>query len=231
MSRERRAASPPPLRRPGRPKGATSDATRARILSAARVCFARKGYVGTTNADIATVAGVTAAALYQYFDSKTDLYMAVVEGAQAELVPRYREAIAGAKSAREALRALLYASDALHRGDPSLSAFLSAVPVELKRHEEIAAAMAAQPSEVLSIVVQIVEDGVRSGEVPAEREADVVAMFVACTMGLSLYGASIDDAALPGAIDAFVALIDGTLLRAPARRSGKKPVRRSRAGS
>src|SRR5207245_110662 len=77
----------PPKRRPGRPPGATSDATRARIVRAARVCFARTGYANTTNKDIADHAGITAAAIYQYFDSKTALYVETARDAQAELVP------------------------------------------------------------------------------------------------------------------------------------------------
>jgi TetR/AcrR family fatty acid metabolism transcriptional regulator len=172
------------------------------------------GYVGTTNADIAARAGVTAAALYQYFDSKTALYMAVNEDAQSELVAKFREAVAGAASLRDSLRALLVASSELHQKDPSLSAFLSAVPVEIRRHADIAAEMAKQPSEVLSIVVDAVERGVKRRELAPSRADDVVAMFVACTIGLSLYGASIDGQALPGAVDALVALMDGALFRA-----------------
>src|SRR5271154_1961881 len=94
----------------GRPPGATSDATRARILRAARERFARAGYAGTTNKDIADVAGITAAAIYQYFDSKTALYVATVKDAQAELVPEFEQAIAEETSTRAAFRALLSAS-------------------------------------------------------------------------------------------------------------------------
>jgi AcrR family transcriptional regulator len=204
----------PKKRGPGRPPGATRDVTRARVLRAARDAFAQSGYAGTTNADIAARAGVTAAALYQYFDSKTALYMAANEDAQSELVARFREAVAGEPPLREALRALLLASSELHQRDLSLSAFLSAVPVEIKRHADIAAGMAAQPSEVLAIVVDVVERGVKRRELAPSKADDVVAMFIACTMGISLYGASIDSAAVPGAVGALVALIDGALFKA-----------------
>jgi AcrR family transcriptional regulator len=204
-------------RGPGRPPGATRDATRARVLRAARDAFAMTGFAATTNADIAARAGVTAAALYQYFDSKTALYMAANEDAQSELVAKFRTAVAEAKTLRDALRALLLASSELHQKDPSLSAFLSAVPVEIGRHADIAAAMAAQPSEVLAIVVDVVERGVKAREIPAAKADDVVAMFIACTMGISLYGASIDTKAVPGAIAALVALMDGELFAAARR--------------
>jgi len=203
----------PKKRGPGRPPGATRDVTRARILRGARDAFAQTGFAATTNADIASRAGITAAALYQYFDSKTALYMAANEDAQSELVARFREAVADTTTLRDALRALLLASSELHQRDPSLSAFLSAVPVEIRRHADIASAMAAQPSEVLAIVVDVVDRGVKARELAPAKADDVVAMFVACTMGLSLYGAAIDTKALPGAVDALVALMDGALFK------------------
>src|SRR5258706_9192026 len=98
----------------GRPRGATSGATTARILAAARAHFARTGYAATTNQLIADQAGVTTGTLYLYFDSKTALYMATVRDAYADLVPHYRAAIDGARSLREGFRALLAVSAALH---------------------------------------------------------------------------------------------------------------------
>ena len=50
------------------------------ILQAARETFPIKGYEGTTLADIAAKADVSAAAIYQYFESKEDLFKALIEG-------------------------------------------------------------------------------------------------------------------------------------------------------
>jgi AcrR family transcriptional regulator len=191
------------IRRSGRPPGSRSDATRSRILQAARAAFARTGYLGTTNKDIA------------------ELFMATVRDAQAEIAPRYRQVLAATTSAREAIRALFLASADLHASDPSLSAFLSTVPVEMSRHEEIASEMAKEPSEVVAIVAEVVERGVRAGEIASPKSDGVAAMLLACALGLSVYAASIDPGALPGAAEALVALIDGDLL--PAR-----PLRRKR---
>src|SRR5579883_3419414 len=180
MSARRRQKLPPPKRR-GRPPGATSDATRARILRAARECFARTGYASTTNKDIADSAGITAAAIYQYFDSKTALYMATVEGAQAELVPEFRAVLAKNLPARATFRELLAASARIHARDPSLSAFLSALPVELRREPEIASAVAAAPGDVVAVVAEMVDRGVRNKEIARADAPHVVAVFLACT--------------------------------------------------
>src|SRR5947207_616073 len=92
-------------RGPGRPVGATRDVTKGRIVRAARECFAKTGYATTTNRDIADRAGLTAAAIYRYFDSKTALYLATVDDALEGIVPQFRAAVEAAPSPRAALGA------------------------------------------------------------------------------------------------------------------------------
>jgi AcrR family transcriptional regulator len=205
----------------GRPPGSTSDATRARILLAARTRFARAGYAGTTNKDIAGLAGITAAAIYQYFDSKTALYVATVKDAQAELVPEFERAVAGEASTRAAFRALLAASARLHAHDPSLAAFLSSLPVEMQREPSIAEAMVAEPSPVLEVVARMVDRGVRAGDIARRDAPRVIAVFLACTMGLSLYAATMESEDFLETMKAFLALLEGGLVREP---RGKRPV-------
>jgi AcrR family transcriptional regulator len=209
-------------KRRGRPPGSTSDVTRTRILRAARACFALTGYAGTSNAQIGDRAGITAAAIYRYFPSKTALYMATVKDAQAELYPHFRDAAEGAGTVKEALREVLLASVRLNEEDPSLSSFLSALPVELRREPEVASAMAAEPSEIVALFDEIVSRGVKTGEVRREDADNVVTMIIACTMGFSLYAAAIDGAQLPGTVAAFVSLMDGTLLRAPRVKAARR---------
>jgi AcrR family transcriptional regulator len=209
----------PRRRHPGRPPGSSREATRARVLSAARLSFARAGYASTTNKQIADEAGLTAPAIYQYFDSKAELYLATMRDANEALIAEYRRALTGVRGVRNGLRTVLLASAEVHRRDPSLSAFLSAVPVEMQRHEELGSAMRAAPSEIVHIIDEIVAAGVREGEVPKALHERLVATFVACALGISLYGAAIDGAALPAVAETLGALIDGTLLPVRARRS------------
>ncbi|MEY3806305.1 MAG: hypothetical protein RIR69_1117, partial [Actinomycetota bacterium] len=72
-------------RRLGRPADTDSTDTRDRIVVCARECFAAEGFEGTTNKDIANNAGVSSAALYHYFPSKADLYVAVCASISADL--------------------------------------------------------------------------------------------------------------------------------------------------
>ncbi|MFD2357228.1 TetR/AcrR family transcriptional regulator [Nonomuraea ferruginea] len=58
---------------------------REQILDAATRAFARAGYVATGLDDIAAEAELTRAMLYRHFDSKADLYWAVLDRACARL--------------------------------------------------------------------------------------------------------------------------------------------------
>jgi AcrR family transcriptional regulator len=75
------AASGPPARvRLGRAE------RREQILAAATQAFARSGFAGTSLDDIAAEAGISRVILYRHFDSKTELYRAVLDRVCARLV-------------------------------------------------------------------------------------------------------------------------------------------------
>jgi AcrR family transcriptional regulator len=64
-------------------------ARRDQILSAAGTCFARHGFAAASMPEIAAVAGLSVGALYRYFASKEQLFLAVV----AERVAVYNDAV------------------------------------------------------------------------------------------------------------------------------------------
>ena len=74
--RSERNAATPRLRRPER---------REQILAAATAAFARTGYAATSLEEIATEAGVTRVILYRHFESKADLYRAVLDRAKERI--------------------------------------------------------------------------------------------------------------------------------------------------
>lgn len=75
---------------------------RDQILDVAIPVFARQGFHGTSMNDIADAAGVTKPVLYQHFDSKRDLYLALV----GEVGARMTSAIATAQASATTGRAL-----------------------------------------------------------------------------------------------------------------------------
>lgn len=199
----------------GRPPGHTSEDTKRRILLAARECFARLGFGHATNRDIAEAAGVTAAALYRYYDSKTELYITVVRDALAELVPHLREAVGSQSDARSALRALLHVGVGMNAENMQAARFLSALPIEMQRHPEVAQRMLADPGEVFTIMTELVAKGVRAKQIPRDKSERVVSMMVATMMGLSMYATAVGDAAGRQAVAGFMDLLDERLFSRP----------------
>ncbi|WP_343081393.1 helix-turn-helix domain-containing protein [Ostreiculturibacter nitratireducens] len=69
---------------------------RAQILSAARRVFAVKGLSKVTLRDVFREAGLSAGAVYNYFQSKDDLILGVTEAGMAEALSAFGGAAAGA---------------------------------------------------------------------------------------------------------------------------------------
>ena len=68
---------------------------REQILAAATEAFARSGFAATSLEDIAAEAGITRVILYRHFDSKTDLYQAVLDRMCARLDTHVAEPVGG----------------------------------------------------------------------------------------------------------------------------------------
>ena len=214
-------------RGPGRPPGNTSDTTRANVLRSARICFAHKGFGVATNRDIAERAGVTAAAIYQYFDSKVELYVTAAREAIAQVAVHMRARASGEESAAAAMSGIVMSLLALHEQDPSLAAFLSAVPSELQRHPEIARRFKPDQSDVPEIIGSVIQRAVASGEIDVHDAGRAMEMFLACIMGLSQYAAFFERGR--PAATAFAELLEGRLFaRAPAADALALPARGGR---
>jgi AcrR family transcriptional regulator len=78
-----------------------APARREQILDVSVQVFARRGFHSTSMNDVADAAGVTKPVLYQHFDSKQDLYLALLEEAGNRLRNSVTKAVAGATSGKE----------------------------------------------------------------------------------------------------------------------------------
>src|SRR6516162_4563710 len=73
-----------------------SEATRQRLVAAARELFGARGYAGVGTEEVVRAAGVTRGALYHQFRDKADLFAAVAEQVEAEIAERIAAGAAGA---------------------------------------------------------------------------------------------------------------------------------------
>jgi AcrR family transcriptional regulator len=76
-----------------------SEATRQRLVTAARALFGARGYAGVGTEEIVQAAGVTRGALYHQFRDKAGLFAAVAEAVEAEIAERIAAGAAAAGAA------------------------------------------------------------------------------------------------------------------------------------
>jgi AcrR family transcriptional regulator len=79
-------ASQPPVAAATRTRRLPRGQRREQIIAAATGAFAKAGFAATNLDDIAAAAGISRAILYRHFESKTDLYQAVLDSACQRLV-------------------------------------------------------------------------------------------------------------------------------------------------
>lgn len=90
-----------------------TEGTRRALLAAARELFGTRGYGATSLDDVASAARVTKGALYHHHEGKRQLFEAVIEELEAEVVARIAAAAAGGATAWDrALRGLDASLDA-----------------------------------------------------------------------------------------------------------------------
>ena len=70
------------------------DERQAQILRAAAAAFARGGFAATSMDDVAAEAGITRLIVYRHFDSKEDLYRAVLTKVTERLAEEWQEGLA-----------------------------------------------------------------------------------------------------------------------------------------
>ena len=85
---------------------AQGQATQKLLRDHARKLFAQKGYSGANTDELVRRAKVTKGALYHHFTNKRDLYFAVVEDMERELVEHIEAAGAAAPDAWQRLQAM-----------------------------------------------------------------------------------------------------------------------------
>lgn len=208
-------------RKLGRPPATSSVETRQRILDVARRLFAELGWGVTTNKQVADEAGVTSAAIYHYFDSKLDMFLAVYDDAQALITSRFLEATDPYETFAAQFAAVLETAHEMNGDDPSLARFLGSARVDATRHPEISKGIARRRHAGNEIVARLVETGITTGEIEIGRRAEVTAFLRSALTGLN-DAVSSDQDLHRTAVDAFLLLLDGRLFEPPPSKNGAR---------
>lgn len=120
---------------------ATVDAQtgRTRVLAEAAELFVAQGYAGTTLRQIASAAGIKAGSVYHHFDSKEDLFAAVLDEGIVVMIDAFERAatsLSGAEPAADRLTTHVHAHlSAVFENGPFTTAHVTAfssAPEELR---------------------------------------------------------------------------------------------------
>ena len=202
-----------PSARLGRPPASNSAETRARILEAARRKFAAHGFESASNRALADAAGLTTGAIYHYFDSKLDIYVAVYVDARELAFTRFEKAVVGLDTFASQLQATLEAAHELNSEDPSLAQFLGSSRVDASRNPDLRKALSkAGHAAPIDFFDRMIELGIETGEIAAEDAELVLSWLRTVTVGLT-DAVSGDPARHRMAVDAINRLLAGELIR------------------
>ena len=198
----------------GRPPATDSAETRRRILDIARLSFAQRGYDSATNRNLGAEAGLTAGAIYHYFGSKLDLYIAVHDDVQDRVYTRFTEAVSRSDTFRGQLESVLDEAHEMNEEDPTLAQFLGALRVDMRRNPDLKKALQQQALARQGFFDRIVDVGVATGEIDASDRDNVSAVLLTILIGLT-DAVSNDRVQHQRAVDGIKGLLEGKLVRPP----------------
>lgn len=140
--------------------------TEARIRESALRLFASHGYEATGIRDVARDAGLSLSTIYHYVGSKEDLLLAIATKAMEDLRSAAEEALAGATTPSQRLRALVEAHVFVH-GRDRLEALVSDTELRAFSEPERKGAVKLR-DRYEGLWQQVLDEGVAAGEFVAE---------------------------------------------------------------
>jgi AcrR family transcriptional regulator len=161
------ASETPTGRKLGRPADTDSIDTRDRIVLCACTKFAGEGFDGTTNKDIASLAGISSAALYHYFPSKADLYVAVCEYITSVFQGIFEKACEFDPRLERRMIVLLAENAKIGDEDPFVVGFATGISSVAKKHPEVAAGVSAFNTNFRRMMLELVETSTEKSEILA----------------------------------------------------------------
>ncbi|MEQ6325144.1 TetR/AcrR family transcriptional regulator [Mycobacterium canetti] len=203
----------------GRPFGASGEQTRQRIITATMRCVAKRGYSRATIREIARMANVTSASLYNYFPNKSELLKATIAARTDVAMPRLRQAAAGAGDVVDRIEAVLDECGHLMRDYPDLAAFEWAIRAEnviTLDGREATGGNGAETEPGFStfheIIAGLVDDACQHGELGDHQDPrGAVEAIYALIYGLTELAATLPPDAYQSTLNSAKVLVKGTL--------------------
>jgi len=158
------------------------------ILASSEKLFVEKGFAGTSINDIAAEADFSRTSIYQYFSSKEEIYLQILERYTEPLTERLTKATENAATVPDKIRAFL---DELRKMKSEKSNFFELYfiqrhQVEPRLPDELRTQLNEKRRRLENVFREFYREGVEKGEVRAIRFKDASNLFFAQIMGMML---------------------------------------------
>ncbi len=158
--------------------------TKARIIHQAAELFNLKGYAGSSIADIMQATGLKKGGIYNHFQSKDELALEAFDYASNLLSQRIWSVVKTKRNAIERLQALvssylIYINDPpIVGGCPILNTAIETDDTDSPLRDRALQAM----NSSRSLIIRILQKGIKKGEVRSTVEPDTVATIIFSTL-------------------------------------------------
>lgn len=200
----------------GRPVGASGEETRQRIIVATMRCVAEVGYSQATIREIARMANVTSASLYNYFPNKSELLKATIAARAEAAIPVLRRAAATPGNTVDRLEAVLDECGSLMLKYPDLAAFEWAIQAEhlVTAEQAVRVVPEGRPrfETFREIIGGLVEEARSDGELGDQPDSDgAIEAIYSLIYGLTELAATLPPEEYQAALNAAKVMVRGEL--------------------
>jgi AcrR family transcriptional regulator len=166
------------------PRQSAKEAYRQGILAAAELEFARAGFAAVKMADVARAAGVAVGTLYNYFDSKGEIFEQIIAQRCAEMRASLSEALRGGTPLQNVGALVRNSLENLERQGALFAIFVERGAVAEYDLERIAGQLAQQEYQrFLDILGDVLRAAVESGDL--RKDIPVPTMVAALSGALN----------------------------------------------
>jgi len=164
------------------PRRRKRQETRARLLEAATSVLARSGFERATLDEIVREAGFSKGAFYFHFESKDDLFWAMLEERISRQQEAFRRAVDYSKSMDENVRTILSAVFGLLGEDPLWGPLLMEFHAYAARNEKVRRRLGTVYEGWRQLTVDILSASLKAGRIRRDADLDLMATVLIATV-------------------------------------------------
>ncbi|MBI2912554.1 MAG: helix-turn-helix transcriptional regulator [Chloroflexi bacterium] len=154
------------------------EETRQRLMEAALSVFARHGYDRATVDEIVGEAGFSKGAFYVHFESKEDLFWAMLEERLARQQEAFRQTLDPGAPLSDNVRTVLRGIFGLHLQDPLWSAMFMEFAAHAARDERVREKLTAMYTSWRTFAVEALDGAREAGAVRRDIDPEFVASLL-----------------------------------------------------